>query len=178
MSLVGTVHSLNVSQGGVPKLPVLEAEVGPGGMAGDRQADRQSHGGPRRALCLYSLERIEALAAEGHSMFPGSAGDNVTVEGVDWSQVVPGSRLRLGESVLIEVTDYTAPCWKNACWFSDGDFNRMNQRTHPGWSRVYAKVLEGGLLRAGDGVELLEERAAVRVQRTQPPTYRWRPPTS
>jgi len=176
MSLSGTIYQLNVSQGGVPKLPVAEAEVGPGGMAGDRQADLSAHGGPRRALCLYSLERIAELAAEGHPIFPGSAGENVTVEGLDWSQVLPGSRLRLGERVLIEITDYTAPCWKNACWFADGNFNRMNQRVYPGWSRVYAKVLEGGLLRSGDAVELIEERAGVRIQRTQPPTFRWQPP--
>ena len=65
---------------------------------------------------------------------------------------------------------------KNAAWFADGDFNRMNQKTHPGCSRVYARVLEEGQLRTGDTVDVLDESAAERVARLQPPTIRWRPP--
>ncbi len=176
-SLNGTVHQLSVSSGGVPKLPVTEARVHAGGMEGDAQADRRAHGGPERALCLFSLERIEELRADGHPIAPGSAGDNVTIAGLDWGRVIPGSRLRLGDEVLVEISSYTAPCWKNAGWFTDGDFNRMNQQTHPGCSRVYARVLEEGLLRAGDAVELRDESAAERVARLQPRTFRWRPPS-
>ena len=175
-SSYGTIHQLNVSRGGVPKLPVPEARVHLGGMAGDAQADRKHHGGPERALCLFALERIEELQAEGHRLGPGSTGENVTVVGLDWRRVVPGARLRLGAEVLVEISAYTTPCWKNAGWFSDGDFNRMNQQTHPGCSRVYARVREEGVLREGDAVELLDEPAAERVARTQPPTVRWRPP--
>jgi len=172
----GTVHQLSVSGGGVPKLPVPEARVHVGGMAGDAQADRAHHGGPERALCLFALEQIEELQAEGHPIAPGNAGENVTVVGLDWRRVVPGARLRLGEEVLVEVSSYTSPCRTIAGWFADGDFNRMNQQTHPGWSRVYARVLEEGVLRQGDAVELLDEPAAERVARAQPPTIRWRPP--
>ena len=175
-SLHGAIHALNVSAGGVPKLPVPEATVDERGMLGDRQKDLRIHGGPRRALCLYSLERIEALAAEGHPIAAGSAGENVTVAGVDWSRVVPGSRLRLGEAVLIEITEYTTPCLQNACWFSDGDFNRMHQRVHPGWSRVYARVLRGGELHPGDAVGVLDEDVGERLARTRLPTFRWQPP--
>ena len=173
-----TIHQLSVSGGGVPKLPVPEARVHLGGMAGDAQADRAHHGGPERALCLFALEQIEELRAEGHPIAPGSTGENVTVAGLDWRRVVPGARLRLGEEVLVEVSSYTSPCWKNAGWFADGDFNRMNQQTHPGCSRVYARVLAEGVLRAGDAVELLDEPAAERAARAQPPTIRWRPPES
>ena len=172
----GTVHQLNVSGGGVPKLPVEEARVRLDGMDGDRQADRRHHGGPERALCLFALERIEEFQAEGHPIAPGSTGENVTIAGLDWSRVVPGARLRLGGEVLVEVSSYTAPCYKNAQWFAGGDFNRMNHQTHPGCSRVYVRVLEEGVLRSGDAVELLEERAADRVWRAQPTTYRWSPP--
>ena len=37
------------------------------------------HGGPERALCLFSLERILELQAEGHPIFPGAAGENITI---------------------------------------------------------------------------------------------------
>ncbi len=172
----GAIHQLNASNGGVPKRPLEQARALIGGLEGDVQADRRHHGGPERALCLFALERIEEMAAEGHPIAPGYAGENVTVAGLDWSLVTPGSRLRLGDEVLLEVTSYTAPCFKNTAWFADGDFNRMNQKTHPGCSRVYARVLEEGLLRTGDTVDLIEESAAVRVARQQPPTVRWRPP--
>ena len=172
----GTVHQLSVSSGGVPKLPVAEARVHRGGMAGDAQADRRHHGGPERALCLFSLERVEEFRAEGHPIAPGSTGENVTITGLDWSRVVPGARLRLGDEVLVEISSYTTPCRTNAQWFAGGDFNRMNHQLHPGCSRVYARILDEGLLRSGDRVELIEERAADRVARAQPPTFRWSPP--
>ena len=57
--------------------------VGPSGLLDDRHTE-SFHGGPDQALCLYSLEVIEGLAAEGHSIVPGSAGENVTVRGLDW----------------------------------------------------------------------------------------------
>ena len=172
----GSIHQLSASNGGVPKRPLEHARALIGGLEGDAQTDRKHHGGPERALCLFALEQIEEMAAEGHPIAPGLAGENVTISGLDWSLVVPGARLRLGGEVLVEVTNYTAPCFKNAGWFADGDFNRMNQKTHPGCSRVYARVLEEGQLRTGDTVDLLQDSAADRVARLQPPTIRWRPP--
>jgi MOSC domain-containing protein YiiM len=170
------VYQLSVSNGGVPKRPVPEARVFLGGMEGDAQADLRNHGGVDRALCLFSLEVVEAFRAEGHPIAPGLAGENVTISGLDWRLLVPGARVRLGDELLIEISDYTAPCWKNAGWFADGDFNRMNQRTNPGCSRVYARVLEEGMLRWGDTVEVLEDSAADRLERRRIPTYRWTPP--
>lgn len=169
----GVVHRLSVSQGGVPKLRVAEARVGIGGMEGDAQADLRHHGGPERALCLFSLERIEALRAEGHPIAPGSAGENVTIAGLDWPLATPGARLRLGEGVLIEISGYAAPCMKNARWFADGGFARLGE---PGGRRLYARVLEEGALREGDAVELIAEHAADRAARAQPPAFRWPPP--
>lgn len=155
-AVTGRVHQLAVSDGGVPKLPVAEAEVGAAGMAGDRQRNRRFHGGPQRALCLYSLEVIERLRAEGHPVAPGTTGENVTVAGIPWERVRPGVRLALGDEVVAEVTSYTAPCKNIAGSFHDGRFTRISQKLHPGDSRVYARVLRPGRLRAGDPVRLLE----------------------
>lgn len=152
----GRVHQINVSSGGVPKLPVPEANFGTGGVEGDRHADTRHHGGPDQAVCIYSLEVIEGLQAEGHPIHPGSAGENLTVGGMDWAAVRPGVRLRVGEA-LLEVTKPTSPCSKNARWFIRGEFNRMHDAKHPGWSRMYARVLEEGLVRTGDRVEFVEE---------------------
>lgn len=149
----GRVHQINVSDGGVPKLPVEKAFFSRAGVSGDRQADRDHHGGPDQTVCVYSLEVIEGLRAEGHPISPGSAGENLTVAGLPWQDVRPGVRLRAGES-LLEITYPTTPCHKNAQWFIDGRFDRMHDVKHPGWSRMYATVLEEGWVRTGDPVEM------------------------
>ena len=150
------IASLNVSRGGVPKLPVVEARVGVAGMSGDCQRNLKYHGGPDRALCLFSLERIEALAAEGHPIGVGTTGENVTLAGVEWTRVVPGTRLRLGASVVVEVTSFTKPCRTIQGSFVGRRTGRISQKTHPGWSRVYARVLSEGLVRLDDPVFVLE----------------------
>lgn len=154
-----SLHQINISNGGVPKRPVPEARVTLQGVVGDRQRNPGIHGGPDRAICLYSLEVIEALQAEGHSIYPGSAGENLTLAGVDWAGLKPGDRVRVGETVRLEITGYTSPCDHNACWFQDGDFKRMSQKRHPGWSRLYARVLHEGMVRTGDPVVV--ERADI-----------------
>lgn len=150
------VHQLSVSPGGVPKLPVAEAGVSPAGMSGDRQAHLKFHGGPDRALCLFSLEVIGRLRAEGHPIAPGTTGENVTLSGIAWEELRPGVRLALGGEVVVEVTSFTAPCKQIAGSFADGAFKRISQKLHPGESRVYARVLRGGRLRAGDPARIVE----------------------
>lgn len=148
----GRIFQVNVSSGGVPKLPVRSADVTPLGLSGDGHAHPHVHGGPQRALCLYSLERIAALQAEGHPIFPGATGENLTLSGLDWATVVPGLRLRLGAEVVIEVTQYTEPCATIAGAFAHGHIERMSPVHHPGWARVYARVLQTGRIFVGDPV--------------------------
>jgi MOSC domain-containing protein YiiM len=147
----GTVAQLNVSDGGVPKKPVEEAEVGDRGLVGDRQAARQHHGRPLQALCLWSTEVIDALRAEGHPIEPGLAGENVTLSGIDWTTIQPGVQLLIGD-VLAEISAWSTPCVKNAAWFVDRDVHRIDHDRHPGWSRAYAWVREPGTIRHGDRV--------------------------
>jgi len=148
------VFSLQRSDGGVPKLPAAEVAVTVDGVVGDRQRNLKFHGGPERAVCLYGLERLVALQREGHPAYPGAMGENVTVACLDWALVTPGVRLQLGP-VLVAVTDYAAPCRTIAAAFRDGEFIRASQKVHPGWSRVYARVLAEGTLRVADPVALL-----------------------
>ena len=148
------IHQINLSDGGVPKTAVSEAVVNELGVVGDRQNDTVHHGGVDRALCLFSLEVIEQFQDEGHPIGPGSAGENLTVSGLDWATLELGTRLTLGSDVEIEITSYTAPCSKNAAWFIDGDFTRMSQSRHPGESRLYAKVRTPGAISTGDEVQL------------------------
>src|ERR1700694_2427334 len=155
----GRIIQINISPGGVPKIPVPEAQVTDLGLEGDLHREMDVHGGPERALCIFPIEQIRVLQAEGHSVFPGAMGENLTVEDLDWTLVTPGSRFQLGAGVLIEVTSYTAPCSNIKKNFADGDFSRVSQKRHPGGSRVYARVLSEGMIRQGDTVRLVPQQA-------------------
>lgn len=147
----GTLHSINVSNGGVPKLPQSSADIRATGIAGDRQADLRYHGGPDRAVSLYSLDLIHALQAEGHPIVPGSIGENLTIASVDWLLIRPGARLSIGD-VLLEITKPANPCHKIRPSFSDRNSDRVSEKLHPGWSRWYARVLTEGAVKAGDAI--------------------------
>ena len=154
-SVVGRVHSLNVSGGGVPKRPVPEAYVTKNGLRGDTQGDLRYHGGPERAVSLFSLDVIERLRAEGHAIAPGTAGENVTLSGLDWALVAPGARLEFEGGVVLEVASYCVPCGKIRGSFAEGKIHRINQEDHPGESRVYARVVTEGTLREAEPVRLV-----------------------
>jgi MOSC domain-containing protein YiiM len=146
----GVVAQLSRSDGGVPKLPIDRAEIGRRGLVGDRQRSRAHHGRPWQALCLWSTEVIGELRRQGHPIFPGAAGENVTISGLDWSRVKPGMQLVLG-SVVAELSMWAEPCGHNARWFSDGDFARIHASCGP-VSRVYATVLRPGTVSRGDAL--------------------------
>lgn len=160
MSDAGRIFQISISTGGVPKLRVDEARVTSLGLVGDEHRNRQHHGGPERAVCLYSVEAIRALSAEGHAVVPGGLGENVTVEGIAWETLSPGTYLRLGEEVLLQITRYTTPCFNIKTSFTDGQYSRVSQKRHPGWSRLYARVLLEGRIRGGDPVCIVDDLQA------------------
>ena len=149
----GRLESINTSRGGVPKTPVFEAVVTREGLVGDVQRDLRYHGGPDRAVSIYSLDLIGDLQREGHPILPGTAGENLTVSGVDWSLLVPGRDVQIGD-VRMTVTGYASPCENIRSSFKDQNFTRISQKLHPGWSRVYCRVAVPGTIRPGDPVRL------------------------
>jgi MOSC domain-containing protein YiiM len=148
------IFQINVSSGGVPKRPIPVGEVTEAGLTGDWQQNRRFHGGPDRAVSLFSLEHILALQAEGHPIFPGATGENLTIAGLDWPSLKPGARLRLGPAVEIEITSYVTPCRTIAAAFRDEAFTEISEKKFPGRARLYARVLRPGELRIGDMVEV------------------------
>ena len=150
----GLLHSINVSNGGVPKLARTSARIGVNGVEGDRQRDLRYHGGRQRAVSLFSLELIRALQAEGHPIQVGTIGENLTLSGLSWEEVVIGARLAIGE-VELEMTSYAEPCGNIRESFSDRKFTRVSHKLNPGWSRLYARVLREGTVRQGDACRLM-----------------------
>ena len=147
----GTVAQINASGGGVPKLPVAQGQLERRGLDGDVQADQKHHGRPFQAVCLWSADVIDELAANNHPIAAGSAGENVTVRGVDWAAMRPGTRLRVG-TALVELSYPAVPCKKQTRWFADGDFTRIAHENNPQWVRWYGWVREPGDVRSGDEV--------------------------
>jgi MOSC domain-containing protein YiiM len=146
---VSRIFQLSRSPGGVPKLAVREARATVLGLDGDDHAHPKIHGGPDRALCLYSLEAILALQAQGHPIVPGSVGENVTITGHPWTTLAAGTQLRLGDEVVVELTRIAAPCKTIIESFADRSSKRLAE---PAIGRWYARVLREGVLRVGDSV--------------------------
>ena len=135
----------------MPKAALPTAVVGRRGIEGDVQKSRKHHGRPWQALCLWSSEVINGFAADGHPIAPGSAGENVTISGVDWSKLHGGMIIDLGE-VRCQLSAPATPCKNNAQWFTDGDISRIDETTHPEAARWYASVLKTGNIAPGDQV--------------------------
>jgi len=145
----GVLTQLNSSSGGMPKRAILAAFVTANGVPGDWQHDRKHHGGPVRAICLFSEELYAWLRDDyGIDLANGSVGENFTTRGIDLDQLGPGDRLRAGDCT-IEITDVRIPCRNLTQWHKD--LHRIIQG-RSGW---VAKVVEPGDVKPGDEVELL-----------------------
>lgn len=159
-----SVIQINVSSGGVPKRPLPFGEVGINGIAGDRHAHPQIHGGPRKAVLLITSEGIDELKAEGFPLYAGALGENITTTGLDRRTVRLGQRYRLGE-VIVEITKMRQPCEQLAP-YGEGIQNaiydaevKAGNAASPRWGLAgfYASVVQPGTLRPGDTITLLEE---------------------
>ncbi len=147
-----SLTQLNVSGGGMPKLPVLLARVTREGVDGDWQKNRKYHGGPDRAVCLYSEELYGWLREQGIDLPNGAVGENFTTRGIDLNDLGVGDRLRVGEC-LIEITDVRTPC-RNLNQWSPKLIETMRGRS--GW---VAKVIEEAVVKPGDAIEVLRRGA-------------------
>ncbi len=150
--MTGHIFHIARSRGGVPKFSVPEATVGTLGLEGDMQKHTKIHGGPDRALCLFSLEVMQTLQREGHPIYPGSTGENVLISGIDWSALHAGSRIALGADVVVELTWTTTPCKTIAASFIDRTFDRLAVQDEMRW---YSRVIHGGTIRVAMPVRVL-----------------------
>ena len=153
----GLVASVNTSPGGVPKRPIRRARVHWRGLEGDGHSKPEPiHGTPEQAVCLYAIEAIERIRADGHQAFPGAYGENLTIAGLEWQGLRRGDRIRIGDDgPLLLLTDFATPCDTQERWFVDGKYGRISARKHPEDARWYASVVEQGDVEPGDEVHLI-----------------------
>jgi MOSC domain-containing protein YiiM len=152
---VGRVLQVNTSPGGVPKLPVAAAYVDQLGLTGDGHSDSVSHGGPLAAVSLLAIEAVRRVAADGNPIAPGTTGENVTTEGVEWGALPLGTRVAVGPELVIELTKHVVPCKTIAHNFTDGRFARLSAKVHPLDTRLYASVIHEGTIRPGDTIAIV-----------------------
>lgn len=155
-SKVGRVFQISTSDGGVPKRGVPEALIKADGIEGDTVQHPKIHGGSERAVCLYSLEKIHLLQEEGHPIFPGAVGENLTLSGIDWTEMVADAVLTIGEEEgpRLQLIKPVSPCNTIAAYFKGGAFRRIDEERRPGWARWYARVVQEGPVRTGDTVRV------------------------
>ena len=152
----GTLLQVNTSPGGMPKLPVLTPiAVTKTGVTGDRQRNRKYHGGPDRAICLFSTELYDLLRDKGIDLPPGSVGENFTTQGIDLQRLSKGDLLRVG-GCTIQLTNIRVPCNQLKKWDEDLPELIVGQS---GW---VARVIEEGAVHAGDEVHLLPRESPSR----------------
>jgi len=138
-----------ISTGGIPKKRVAEAELDHRGLAGDGHA-HEKHVRPHRALLIQDLEMLQEFKKEGFDLPPGMLGENITVEGLNVQGMSPGTRLRLSQGPLIELSEPRRPC------FVLDQIDPRLQSVVAGRCGYLARVIEPGRLFEGQGIEVIE----------------------
>ena len=138
-SIVFTPHP-----GSYNRKPLAEATlIAEHGIEGDRKG-----GHPKRNLNIMDAEMLAVLAGEGYPAGPGVLGENLILQGVDVSTLPAGSRLRIGDSALVEVGRLREPCYKLTA------LDARMPAAVIGRVGVMARVLHGGTIRVGDEVSV------------------------
>jgi GNAT superfamily N-acetyltransferase len=92
------------------------------------------------------------VAAEGHPIAPGTTGENLTIEGFDVSLLPIGTRLAIGEEVVLELASAADPCRTIRHSFGDHRYGRLGRSAHVADSRMYSRVVREGSVRPGDPI--------------------------
>ena len=122
---------------------------------GDRQVDLKGHGGPYKAVCVYSIEQYQRWQKElGRDDFRhGQFGENFTVDGMPDDKTHVGDVFRVGNS-LVQVTQPRVPCYRLGIKMGSPEFpKKFLQSNRVGF---YMRVLQEGEVGAGDSIELVE----------------------
>lgn len=112
----------------------------------DRGLDGCAHGRPgsKRQVLLMDVETLELL-----NLQPGQIKENITTSGLKVQELRRGQRLRIGEAVL-EVTLHCGPCKRM------DDIRPGLEKELRGRRGMLCRVVQGGLIRRGDPIELID----------------------
>jgi MOSC domain-containing protein YiiM len=157
---VGRILAVCIGPGGIPKRTVSVTRVTESGLEGDAQRLLEFHGGIDRAVCLLSQKEVKDLGSDGVPLGePGQFGENLRVEGLDFSSLRPGDQLAIGRAprssvsagrILLEITDMRSPC------VTLSSIDKRLPDLMLGRSGLLCKVLEPGEVAPGMAIELVE----------------------
>ena len=116
------------------------------GLIGDAHADCQTN----RQVSLLAMESIDKMRSRGLNLSPGDFAENITTEGIDLLHLPIGTRIFVGDEVIIEVTQIGKECHA-ACAIR----RQVGECIMPE-EGVFAQVVQGGLVKPGDGVKIGE----------------------
>jgi len=144
---IGHIHAVSVSdRKGVVKHNVPQAKLlVEQGLEGDAHAE-----GGIRQVSLLSLQSIDKMVAAGAAVSPGDFAENLTVDGLEVMTLPVGTRLSVGNDVLLEITQIGKTCHKG-CAIRElvGDCVMPREG-------VFARVLQEGVVKVGDAIEVLD----------------------
>jgi len=145
---VGKIVAVSKSEHkGTKKINVVEGVLEENyGLIGDAHAD----GGTHRQVSLLAIESIEKMRRLGFTIGPGDFAENLTSEGIDLVSLPIGTRLSIGKGIILEVTQIGKECHTGCAIY-----RQIGKCIMPK-EGVFAQVVHGGLVRAGDSIEVLE----------------------
>lgn len=147
----GVIRAVCISmKRGTEKTPIKE-----GKLVADFGIEQDAHGGNwHRQVSLLSYDRIKAFNEKGAEVSDGAFGENLVVEGIDFSALPVGTRLACGD-VVLEITQIGKEC-HHGCAI----FQQMGDCIMPR-EGVFAKVIRGGKICPGDEMTCMERRIVV-----------------
>jgi MOSC domain-containing protein YiiM len=146
--ILGRIRAISVSeQKGTQKVNVPDAELLVDfGVIGDAHA-----GNWHRQVSLLAVESIDKMVEKGVKVSPGDFAENITTEGIDLLKLSVGSKLKLGESAELEITQFGKKC-HDRCEI----FERVGDCIMPR-EGVFARVIKAGLINVGDIIEVIND---------------------
>lgn len=113
--------------------------------------EEDAHGGDwHRQVSLLAMESIEKMIGKGLKVGPGDFAENITTQGLELVRLPLGTKFRIGSSTLLEVSQIGKVCHSRcAIYYQAGDCVMPREG-------IFARVLEGGEIRAGDEIVVLD----------------------
>ncbi len=141
---MATIHSVCISQRKGEKKKPVESAV----LREDFGLQNDAHAGSGRQVSLLALEGVERMRRKLATIVPGDFAENLTVDGLEALGLAPGDRVRVGRSVLLEVTQIGKECHGHGCAIMRAVGTCVMPK-----EGIFARVVTGGEVRPGDVVQ-------------------------